>query len=772
MEQDYAIVPQTVDWAVRALGVAERRLGVRPRLHDPEGLLGRGDIFLFNHFARFETVFPPLYLYRMAGRFARSVAHGELFAGPLGPVLRALGAVPHTMPGLLPFLAAEILRGRKVVIFPEGGMIKDRDVRDAEGSWSVCSPSSKTRRPHHSGAAVLGLLVDACKARLRSLEERGDREILGRWLETLGLETTQALLQQAHQPTLLVPGTITFYPLQPPEQWTQRALDVFARLRGQVLSDVFAEEFLVESGLLFGKSDMDIRLGLALPARPAWSALERAAIDRIFARLQSLSELFDLTQNPERWVGKLTQRAVRYHADALRDQWSGRLYRLLTVNLGHLLATLCTLLVERGQERVERKAYFRVAYMALDRLRQVSDVHLHESLALCQRTRGLLQGQGEDLALFLRMAEGAGLWRQEGDDLVLSPKITQPLPPHRTRLENPIRLLTNEAAPVEAVRRAVSEALITETEMSALHRDQQLAWAMMAEQGRALAEDRQSFSGPEMAALNRQETATADPAPYFLLPPGVRPGVTQPLAPLGVLVVHGFLASPAELRPLGDRLHQRGFPVMGVRLSGHGTSPWDLRERRWQDWLASLYEGWRILQPFCEAVAVVGFSTGGTLALTLAAAHPEGLAGVVTIAAPVRFVDRRIGLVPWLHRLDEATRWRPSADQDGLSFRPNESEHPEVNYAHIPLAALYQLHSLTRALPRRLPQVHCPALVIQGDHDPVVDPASGQVIFDALGSRDKRLHWVPAQRHGLVYDQVGDTWEQVVGFLEMLRGRS
>jgi esterase/lipase len=570
----------------------------------------------------------------------------------------------------------------------------------------------------------------------------------------------------------LVPGTITFYPLRPPEQWTQRALGLFARLRGQPLPETFAEELLVESGLLFGKCDMDLRLGRAFPARPAWSALERAAIDRIFSRLQSLSDLFDLTQNPVRWVGKLTQRALRYHADALRDQWSGRLYRLLTVNLGHVLATLATLLVERGYQRIERDRFFRIAYLALDRLRRQDDLHQHDSLACCYRTRGLLQGQGEDLGLFLTMAQQAGLWQEHGDTLCLSDKITQPLPPHRTRLENPIRLLTNEAAPVVAIRRAISEACATELDMPALHRDQQLAWALMAEQERRLVEDRQRFSGPEMAAINRQETATADPAPYLLLPPRARPGVTQPQEPLGVLVVHGFLASPAELRPLGERIHQRGFPVMGVRLSGHGTSPWDLRQQTWQDWLDSLYQSWRILQPFCHKVAVVGFSTGGTLALTLAAAHPQGLAGIATIAAPLHFVDRRIGLVPWLHRLDEVTRWRPSADQDGLSFRPNHSEHPEINYAQIPLAALYQLHALTRALPRRLPQVHCPTLVIQGDHDPVVAPESAAQIIDALGSRDKRLHWVHATRHGLAQDQTGDTWEQVIGFLEVLRGQT
>ena len=48
---------------------------------------------------------------------------------------------------------------------------------------------------------------------------------------------------------------------------------------------------------------------------------------------------------------------------------------------------------------------------------------------------------------------------------------------------------------------------------------------------------------------------------------------------------HGLLASPAELRSFGEALRDEGFPVIGVRLAGHGTSPWDLRDRSWQDWI-------------------------------------------------------------------------------------------------------------------------------------------------------------------------------------------
>ena len=107
-----------------------------------EGRHRQGQIFVFNHFARFETVIPQYIIHRTTGEYARCVATHELFANErFGNFLWSVGAVPSNHPGLLPYLAAEILRGRKVIIFPEGGMIKNRKVIDGDGEYNLISPS-------------------------------------------------------------------------------------------------------------------------------------------------------------------------------------------------------------------------------------------------------------------------------------------------------------------------------------------------------------------------------------------------------------------------------------------------------------------------------------------------------------------------------------------------------------------------------------------------------------------------------------------------------
>jgi 1-acyl-sn-glycerol-3-phosphate acyltransferase len=117
-------------WCVRAFSLVRRRLGINITVHDSDGLIEKGQIFLFNHFARFETIIPQYFIHQATGEYCRCVATHELFEGNerFAKLLWDLGGVPSNHPGLLAFLAAEILRGRKVIIFPEGRMIKDRQV--------------------------------------------------------------------------------------------------------------------------------------------------------------------------------------------------------------------------------------------------------------------------------------------------------------------------------------------------------------------------------------------------------------------------------------------------------------------------------------------------------------------------------------------------------------------------------------------------------------------------------------------------------------------
>ena len=156
---DLEINISTYDWCIRAFSVLQKRLGLNIKFHREDGQADAGQIFLFNHFARFETLTPSYLIHAETGAYCRCVATKELFAGGGGftRFLMGVGAVPNDLPGLLPFLAAETLRGRKVIVFPEGGMVKDRRSIDSEGRYGVYSRTAGERRKHHAGAAVIAL---------------------------------------------------------------------------------------------------------------------------------------------------------------------------------------------------------------------------------------------------------------------------------------------------------------------------------------------------------------------------------------------------------------------------------------------------------------------------------------------------------------------------------------------------------------------------------------------------------------------------------------
>ncbi|MCH8237698.1 MAG: alpha/beta fold hydrolase [Proteobacteria bacterium] len=252
---------------------------------------------------------------------------------------------------------------------------------------------------------------------------------------------------------------------------------------------------------------------------------------------------------------------------------------------------------------------------------------------------------------------------------------------------------------------------------------------------------------------------TENAEPYLLVPD--KPEKT------GVVLVHGLLASPAELRAYGESLAALGYPVMGVRLRGHGTSPWDLRDRSWHDWLGSVRRGYEIISAFADRVCVIGFSTGGALALRLAAEEPAKLAGVAAVSTPVKFRNRNLIFVPILHGLNKLAEWVTSLEGI-IPFRPNESEHPEINYRHIPVRGLFELRRLVDEMTHRLADVTCPVMIVQGTEDRIVDPKSAQIVLDKIASTSTSLHMIPSQRHGILSEDIGGTQELVTAFLMSL----
>jgi carboxylesterase len=104
----------------------------------------------------------------------------------------------------------------------------------------------------------------------------------------------------------------------------------------------------------------------------------------------------------------------------------------------------------------------------------------------------------------------------------------------------------------------------------------------------------------------------------------------QPFAfgpgPGTILLLHGFPGTPAELRPLAEWLADGGWHTTAPLLPGLGPQIHHLAETRVADWVAAAQETWRDVAGAArragQPAGLVGYSLGGALALTLAAATP------------------------------------------------------------------------------------------------------------------------------------------------------
>ena len=114
---------------------------------------------------------------------------------------------------------------------------------------------------------------------------------------------------------------------------------------------------------------------------------------------------------------------------------------------------------------------------------------------------------------------------------------------------------------------------------------------------------------------------------------------------IGVLMIHGFTATTAEVRLIAKRLHQAGFTVAGPLLPGHGTHPDDLNQARWPMWLEKVKSFYDKLVKNCSQIFVIGESMGALLALELAAQHPE-IMGLMLFAPAMKV--NRLWLAPLL----------------------------------------------------------------------------------------------------------------------------
>ncbi len=736
--------------SVRVFNTVKKVLSVKMKLH-ADTQLQQGDIFLFNHFSRFETFIPQFLIYEQTGAYSCAIASGEFFQhdNVLARYLRHVGVFPHDHDRLFPLLTSQIMRGRKVIIFPEGSMIKDHRVIDEEGNYGIFSRTTGLRRKQHTGAAVLAQGVEAIKIVIRHAYQDKDHAKLAWWKDQLKMDSLDQLLASALKHTILIPANITFYPLRTSENLLLNAVEFFT----DSLSLRQTEELLVEGNIILKNTDMDIRMGKPLEPFDRKFFGSHHLLKEVMDRAESIDEIFSLQANPKDWRQKWLGFYFKKAANITRDKYMEEIYLNVTINLSHLASSLIIYLVKQGIKEIKRQRFYLTLYIGAKLLQDNTHVNLHRSLLNPLDYSELINEKDFRFESFINETKNTQLIAEQNDTYQLLPKLLDDQDFDRIRLENIVAVYDNEARPIKAVRETIIKAYAACDTIS----QQELAAWWFEDECQDLSWEHHAYSKPVYDDINSKETATADPSPFFLEPHNPNG--------IGVLLIHGLLASPAEVKDYGKHLVKQGYTVMGLRLRGHGTSPYALQEQSRQDWYNSVIRGYKILKAHCRQIFVTGFSTGGALALKLASDQFPEIIGICAVALPIRFMNPAFPLVPLLHGTNRLVDMITSFE--GVKpFIENDSEHPHVNYRHVPVKSLYELSQLIDDMEETAGRCKVPVLILQGDHDPVVSFKSAEEIMEKLKCETKRLQVIESTRHGMLMENIGGTWDKIDAFMK------
>jgi carboxylesterase len=229
---------------------------------------------------------------------------------------------------------------------------------------------------------------------------------------------------------------------------------------------------------------------------------------------------------------------------------------------------------------------------------------------------------------------------------------------------------------------------------------------------------------------------------------------------IGVLLLHGFTSHTDTVAGLVPYLERSGIKHEMPILRGHGTRFQDLRGVTARQWYVDAERALIQLWNWVDRIVVVGLSMGGLLSLELAMRHPDKIAGVVTVAACLKFLDP---LTQLAHPLSNVVKYWPAPEPFN---DPELSRQRNRNYPKFPTDAFASLHDYSQEIAERLTEVHVPIRILQSRKDRIVAPDSANIIYEKVSTPHREIIWYEHSGHEMMLDmEAEDVFEDIMEFV-------
>jgi len=152
---------------------------------------------------------------------------------------------------------------------------------------------------------------------------------------------------------------------------------------------------------------------------------------------------------------------------------------------------------------------------------------------------------------------------------------------------------------------------------------------------------------------------------------------------------------------MGEYLNrEQGFNALGIRLTGHATHPEDMIRSRYNDWQASVEDGFHLLSGTAKNIYLCGLSMGGILSLYSASRLP--VKGVVAMSTPYKLPDDP--RLKFIRLLSKVQTYMPKSEDESAGWFGDAWKDYHKSYGMNPLRSIEELNLLLGEMRAALPE--------------------------------------------------------------------
>ena len=662
-------------------------------------------MFIANHFTRTEAMLVPYTLYNLTGKKVGVIADDSLFKSYFGDFLQNLGAMRKSQENRNEHIIGDLITSCKNwMIFPEGMMVKAKDITKIDNNFCVKIYDSCQRV--YTGATVFALSSEYFREKYFEHKMPDYDSFSSKYFinECSDINKNE---------TMIVPINISYTKIRNGKNFL---VDMASKLIDD-MGENFKEELEIESNLILN-SKIIIRILKPISTKDIISEL----YEKNLSQEEILKTLrYDVTHNLMNYI-----------------------YESLTINFDHIF-TLILYLNPTNSINIE---YFkRLIYLVIYKIRK-EDFFYDEDI-----DKDLIYLISyEKFKLFENILELAIkdeiLTVDENKFLINKEKLNNSYTHHTIRLKNVLKVILNEILIHEKVVNMVKD-LFTKDE---LQNNKELVFILKDEENKEYEESYELYKDDE-----NLKSKDIGKTKYF----------ESENSNNCVIAIHGFSSSPKEVEQLALFLNKNNLNIITPRLAGHGIVPEDLKDKKWEDWYKSVSRAITIASLEYKKVYIVGFSTGGLLALLSTKKQYKEFGGLVCINAALHLNDMRIKTL-----LPAISFWNDIVSvfhehEYAKEYIDNSPENPEINYHKHYVDAIEQLSLLMKKTRKNLHKIKKPILIIQGKDDPIVNPSSAHEIYESVESRYKTLKIIEASKHVVVIgENTDELFEDILNFIQ------